>query len=184
MPTVELLPICNRHAVALHALTYSKYLISEKNPCRTVCTIWPYIHIYVYECIKKLRETYKMDNSDYLWEQERFVPFPFTLWCLSFYNVSRFPSFFCYLKRSESATETETLASCSGLCPVHPGLSNTLTQGWVSLLCWCNQKAAPSEAALPYSLPLISKGAHPSQHMHIIHIPLRHRFTQNSYCVG
>lgn len=36
----------------------------------------------------------------------------------------------------------------------------------------------------PPSLPLISRGAHPSQHLHIVHLPLGHIFTRNSYCIG
>ena len=71
MQALEFLSICNRHGVALPVLTYSKYLISEKKTCRTVCTIWPYscthththTYIYICDCIKKIRKTNKMDNT-------------------------------------------------------------------------------------------------------------------------
>lgn len=45
-----------------------------------------------------------MHNSDYLWDQERFLPFAFYfvfLYCLSFYIVDVFLLFFNDLKKSK-----------------------------------------------------------------------------------
>ena len=101
MQALECLSICNRHGVALHALTYSKYLISEKNlqnslyymtlfmhthtHIHTYIHIYIYIYIYICDCIKKIRKTNKTDNTITSVIRGYLCLLPFTLcaWLLS-----------------------------------------------------------------------------------------------------
>lgn len=128
------------------------------------------LHMHIHmsmNALKKVRKMYKMYNSNYLWDQERFMPFTFCsllLGFLCFYHVSVLP-YFQLSQKEQVTTETETLALCSGLCPAHPGLRNTPTHGWASLLCWREQKAEHSEAALPWFSPSHFQRGHSSEHV-------------------
>lgn len=156
----------------------------KKKTLQNSFTIWPYIHIYVYECLKKLRKTYKMDNSDYLWDQGRFVPFLFTLWCFEFLQCKSISIIFLLSKEERvSHRDRDTclvfwVMSCSSRIEQHsdPGLSlpPLLMQSESSSFRSCPPLFSPSH---------FQRGSRISA-QHVIHIPLRHIVTQNSYCVG
>lgn len=104
MQTLKLLPTWNGHGEPLYSLTYPTFLVSEKELQSNFYYITLDIHRGMSVSAFKRKENTHMYNSDYLWGQERFLPFAFYfvfLYCSSFYIVNVFLPFFNYLKKSK-----------------------------------------------------------------------------------